>query len=1142
MMPTEATYLARHVAAPSTRAKAMRPDLSPAVSGHWQSRQDLPAAAFRHIDHPRLRSILGKLKEAIIWSLVDQANQPATDFERNQVTADLFALNRWTDRFEDELLERLCAVGHPAPGGPADCSAGCGEEEELSLVDDLTLERSLEAKKLATHLADHFRSQLTALEELFQAEAGQAPTHSVQDLPIAPCRIAEALSKLAAAMDIGPSSLRLAFGAARPIFDRELGALYEDLFASIGGQGAAHKGCRSGFGHRQLSKAGRSADPSNDAGEKGSDTERTQHSDPPVAADCDSSPVCARDASPEIQPSLTSLWQELGSVANLSPADLIEALERAARARGFKGGLERDDRQRARLATELWELVHQEASRSSTPDSWRQQLQLPLLATASADPEFFVQEDHPLRVLLDRLDEIGGLVETAEDAGLTRSVRDSVEHLLGQINSSTMLDRRLLDQLADAIGEVAERQRGKYHRNLERVVKTCAGRDRLRHCRERVQSELDRRYAGKQLPAAFDELLSAGWQTLLEISLLKQGEGGLDCRSHLETLDLLVQRLGGEPHVISTCLPEADVLLGRINAGLEFAAADPRCRAALLGRLGRLLAEASTEPPRLAPYSRRGGDREVPLAPEGVEPAEWGSALQRANSLKVGDLVVLTNAPGGRQRLKTAWVGEEGWLYAFVDERGFKAADLTPGQLATKLVSGQVALESAERRPLSERAIDRMLDDFRQRVEQQAEVDPLTGLSNPSRFQAHLARTLMDVGNGISNCLIWIDIDQFTVVRNTFGLEAADQLRATIARLLKQRLAGKGMLAFLGGDQYAATLKRCEREHAMHLADELRQAVSDLAFAWDNTKVPTAVSIGVIDLGEINTSCAAVLQAADATVFAAKREGGNRCLLYNGDNGVINRRKTSMEWLRRVDQVLDRGQLDLRCQRIAPVDPRSALRPHYELLLGVRDEEEKSLDISQFIAAAESYHRMSAVDRWVARTAFQWAAEHPIQLERMGGIAINLSGQSMNDEGIVDFLRELFSETGVSPDRISFEATETAAITHLGRASHIVRAIKSMGCAFALDDFGSGFSSYSYLKQLPVDWLKIDGAFVRGIHQDPADYGVVKSIHEIAHFMGKKTIAEYVEDDAILLKLREIGVDYAQGYRIEKPWRLAGLV
>jgi hypothetical protein len=124
MMPTEATYLARHVAAPSTRAKAMRPDLSPAVSGHWQSRQDLPAAAFRHIDHPRLRSILGKLKEAIIWSLVDQANQPATDFERNQVTADLFALNRWTDRFEDELLERLCAVGHPAPGGPADCSAG----------------------------------------------------------------------------------------------------------------------------------------------------------------------------------------------------------------------------------------------------------------------------------------------------------------------------------------------------------------------------------------------------------------------------------------------------------------------------------------------------------------------------------------------------------------------------------------------------------------------------------------------------------------------------------------------------------------------------------------------------------------------------------------------------------------------------------------------------------------------------------------------------------------------------------------------------------------------------------------------------------------------------------------------------------
>jgi len=1136
MMSTETAQIAPEAPVPS-RAVGNSKESDASASDRGRMRDESVARALLNIEYPGLRSILVKLKEKVTWALVDHASHAASDAERQQITADLLAFNRRADHFEDELIERLFAPSLPSPPASTSCEDPAASPKELSLLDEEAFERSLETRKLAAHLSDRFNLQLTELESLLRANGRRTPAASVEDLPVAAARIAEALGQLADSMDMGLSSRRVLFSSAKDTFDRELGVIYENLLAAVRSQTGIAGRARSNSGRQRLEEAAKTARRSSEAGRHGTGTEAPRDREPRGIAGSPPDLRLSTDGSPPP----AALWPKLPAVGDTPPA-IVEGLDRVAKAHGFQKGLERDHRQRARLAAQLWDAVRKGVTPSSETDAWWHQLQVPLLTTATTDPEFFVRPDHPVRILLDRLDELGSLVGQDADAGLTRSVRDTVEHLLTQLNATTAFDRVLLDHLAGQIEEVAENQSRSYQRNVERVVKTCAGRDHLRHCREGVQAELDRRYAGKQVPPTFGEVLSSGWRTLLEISLLKQGEEGAEYRSHWETLDALVQRLGGEAHTVTSRLPEADVLLGRLAAGLEFAAVDPLQRAALLERLGRLFAEAERGFPKLVPYRSLARNPEASPPPEGTSAEEWSSALGRARDLKVGDAVLLRGASDRRQQLKTAWVGEGGWLYTLVDERGLKAADLTPVQLATKLLSGQVAVERAERRPLTERAIDQMLDAFRQQVERQAASDPLTGLSNPSRFQAHLARALTDVGSGTSHCLLWIDVDQFTVIRNTFGLEAADQLRAAIARLLKQHLAGKGTLAFLGGDQFAATLTRCGKDHGIDLADEFRRAVSDLSFSWEETSISTAVSIGVIDLTEINTSCADVLKAADATVFAAKREGGNRCLLYNGDDGVIYRRKSSMDWLRRVDQALDRGHLDLRCQRIAPVDPDSGLKPHYELLLGVRDADEQSLDISQFISAAETYNRMWAVDRWVARTAFQWAAEHGAVLEGVGGIAINLSGQSMNDEGIVDFIRNLFADTGVSPEWISFEATETVAITHLGRASHIVRAIKSMGCAFALDDFGSGFSSYSYLKQLPVDWLKIDGSFVRGIHRDPTDYGVVKSIHEIAHFMGKKTIAEYVEDDAILLKLREIGVDYAQGYRIEKPCRLGELV
>jgi diguanylate cyclase (GGDEF)-like protein len=1087
----------------------------------------------------RLRSLFGKTKEAIIWSLVDHANRALSDSEVQQLTADLLAVNQWASRFEDELLSLLFTSPAPAAEHRTDCNTRADEGEGLSLLDNETHERALAEEKLAAHLREHFKFELAEISELRAAPGSESPRTYLDQLPTAPARLAQSLTHLADVMELALPSRRIVFEAARVTFERELRPLYRDLATALQEQGPTPGGRGSDLRGRRFFHAVKP-----DAGSRVAEATKAPALQPrnPTAA-----PEAAQDVPnryPTLaEPPLVALWTQMPSEADRTPSEIIEALDRAAVAQGFEQGLNQNDRRRVQLATQLWDLVQNDRNLSSSPESWRQRLELPLLAAVTTDPEFFARHDHPIRVLIDRLDELSELMQSAGDGVLSGTIRDTVEYLTTQLNSPTPLDRSRLEQLAGAIEDLAEGHSQKYQRNVDRVVEACTGRNRLRHCQNLVQSQLVERYEGKYVPPAFAEVLSAGWQTLLEITLVKQGEDGPEHQAHWETLDALVQRLGGEPYQASSQLPDAATLCSRLAAGLQFAGADPRKWAALLQRLSRVLAESSATTPNLLRYTVSGRQAPAePPAPEGVTEGEWRSALERTRDLKVGDIVVVSGASEDRKRLKLAWIGDHRWLFTLVDRRGFKAADLTQEQLATKLVLRQMELEPAGRRPLTERVIDQLLDRLRGQVDQQAATDPLTGLNTASRFESLLARALMDAQQGVPHVLCWIDIDQFTVLRNTFGLEAADQLRVVIARLLKKHFAGKGILAYLGGDQFAATVTRGTEDSGLQLAEAFRKAVIGLSFSWERTDIPVSVSVGVIGLAGGNVSCTDVLQAADATIFSAKSNGGNRCLVYNGNDGVIHRRKSSMQWLQRVDQAMARGCLDLRCQRIAPVNQTSGLVPHYEVLLGIRDEDGEPLDISQFIAAAERYSRMGAVDRWVARTAFEWAAEHPLELERLGGLAINLSGQSMNDEGIVEFLKGLLNETGVAPERISFEATETVAITDLNRASHIIRAIRGMGCSFALDDFGSGYASYAYLRQLPVDWLKIDGAFVRGIHRDPTDYGVVRSIHEIGHFMGKRTIGEYVEDDAILERLRQIGVDYAQGYEIERPRRLADLV
>jgi len=270
-------------------------------------------------------------------------------------------------------------------------------------------------------------------------------------------------------------------------------------------------------------------------------------------------------------------------------------------------------------------------------------------------------------------------------------------------------------------------------------------------------------------------------------------------------------------------------------------------------------------------------------------------------------------------------------------------------------------------------------------------------------------------------------------------------------------------------------------------------------------------------------------------IFPAKEYGRNRVHILKYDDLALSHNHDLQVWATRIDNIISNNQLDIRCQRLHPINDDS-LVPHYEMLLLIKDEAGLRTSPEQFIEAAELYHKMVDVDRWVVENIFQWASDKPLLLAQMGGVAINLSGQSMNDVDFLTFIQSMFAQYKVPPERICFEITETVAIINMDFAINMIHSIRELGCEFSLDDFGTGQSSYAYLKNLPVDFLKIDGVFIKGIVDSKADQAMVKSINEVGHFLGMKTVAEYVENNEIMDVLKEIGIDYAQGYGVETPF------
>ncbi len=420
----------------------------------------------------------------------------------------------------------------------------------------------------------------------------------------------------------------------------------------------------------------------------------------------------------------------------------------------------------------------------------------------------------------------------------------------------------------------------------------------------------------------------------------------------------------------------------------------------------------------------------------------------------------------------------------------------------------------------------------------QASHDGLTGLINRHSFEERLKRAIQTARQeGIEHVVFFIDLDQFKVINDTCGHTAGDELLRQVSRLLEEQVRQRDTLARLGGDEFGVLLEHCPIEQATRVAQSILDAVAKVHFNWEGQSFRIGASIGIVPVSDLSGDIGEIMATADSACYAAKDRGRQRYHIYHPDDAELAERFGEMRWVSRINQALDSDAFELFYQTIMPVSPSAGenAKAHYEILLRMRGENNTWFPPGAFLPAAERYGLVSKLDRWVVRSTLDWLQSHPQHLTELELCSINLSGHSIGDEDFLEFLLHCIEQHAVPAEKLCFEITETAAISNLASASGFIQKLTAQGCRFSLDDFGSGLSSFAYLKSLAVDFLKIDGIFVREIASSNVDRAMVKSINELGHVTGKQIVAEFVENESILNVLRELGVDYAQGYGIARP-------
>ncbi len=759
-------------------------------------------------------------------------------------------------------------------------------------------------------------------------------------------------------------------------------------------------------------------------------------------------------------------------------------------------------------------------------------LERPLLKLAMRDSGFLNSADHPARRMVDLLEQYA--IATDErgrffDDALRQYLFRLVDCVVERGDREPVLFERACDTLARLLGPIREARRAR----VARIQQGCEARERLRGARERALVALDARLAGRPVPLPVYGLLDAGWRQWL-VLLETRGADALRDEA-LATVEQLCEWLGGGSTPAADFRAGWTALLGRVEAALAEVCVDPAEREACLDGLAQALAAVGRGEP--APGSI--------IAPPAAAPDEALSsdALRHwASKLRIGDWW-LVPLPGGDTPMQLVWKSASSC--AFANRSAGDRHELAIAEFSRQLERGQARTCPDPNRPLMERSEHALLDDGWRALVERALVDPVSGLPNRKGFVQQLTRIARSPAHGAQAHVVGIvEFDTLRMVWNACGVDAGEALVRQLADLSRATLGAHAVLGSLRDDTFALLLPDTDATQAAAsgAVAALRACLAEHRFEHDGQRFGIGAGIGLVRWVPAEGDVEEALRRADAACVAARALGRHRVQVYEEGSRELRSQESLSDWIGRIDGLLEGSGLYLRAQRVQPLGEAEGLRPYYEILLGIEPMPGMETAPLGFVNAVERLGRSTDLDLWVVRAVLDWIDAHRDTFARIGGFAINLSPLSLGSPELLDSLDERLSRPGVPTEKLTFELTETAAIDSYGAAQNFIRRVRRHGCKVSLDDFGSGYASYGHLKHLRADSLKIDGVFVRDMLESPSDRAMVKSMHEVARSLGIRTVAEHVETPELLEALREMGIEYGQGYAIHKPCRIEQLV
>ena len=787
----------------------------------------------------------------------------------------------------------------------------------------------------------------------------------------------------------------------------------------------------------------------------------------------------------------------------------------------------------------LFSRARADLSPTSAAGALVKKLERTLLKLSLKDKSFPSAPEHPARRVINLIDQYAMV---ADDSGkfFDRKLESNLVTLVDRICKKADEDPRIFQVVGDSLEQDLVAIRDARRDRVERLQEAFEARDRIRVARTRVDRALERRLSGSHAPRTLLRLLDAGWRHYLTLLAVREGPEGVDWAASLAIVDrLLGIGVSSDPLVAQ----QNDVaLLSDVERKLATVMVNTRQTASLMDEMAALLASDLTS-------SEDRWDRvTVPTFKSASESATTTTEEVSIPRPHVGEWWDIKTGPASIP-MQMVWVSAELPNCALANRSATNKLELTLAELAQRSKAGTAKPTVDFDEPVLDRTEYSLFDEAYERLVRQALHDPVTNLLNRKGFMLRLSQTLSASRSELTHALCVIEFDEFRMIANTCGVEAVETLAIGLAGKLREHLGLDALLGVLREDTVVLLLQQTHGAAALAQVDALVADIKDYHFQHAEHGYSVGVSVGVADYAPNVTSATEALRRADAACSAAKSLGRNRVQTYEASNSELQSQESLMVWAGRVDSFLAGTGLYLRAQKVVPIVPLSASRgealdatadrlPYYEILLGIEGQLELEPKAADFVAAVERMGRSHELDIWVIRHTFEWIAQQREHFDSIAGVAINLSARSLSNAEVKAFLHNTLPQSGIPAEKIIFEITETAAITSYAAAQDFIREIRRYGCRFSLDDFGSGFTSYAHLKNLNTDVLKIDGSFVTEMLQNPSDLAMVKSMNDLAHALGMVTVAEWVESPALLEKLAEIGVDYAQGYTVHKPCRL----